>query len=409
MKKRQFPSVKRTLRGHSIGRRKYNKAVLFGLSFAVVGVFAVLVTRAATPTASFEAESGTKTAAISTVTDSAASAGSAVKFTPAVTPPPGPCAATKRTITAQDVTNRLNSGYPAGTQVYVPDGPDPWGGCFPGPSNTGIPAGTALTNYTGACTVTTANTTIDSKTMNCNLIIRAANVTVKNSKINGGNIWIESGSLTLSDSEVNLGSNINDEGLRGSNFTVLRANMYGGKRQAWCISTCTVKDSYLHDQLSDPTGVTHESAVRVEQYTTLIHNTILCNAPEFPPDAGCSADQTGYPDFAAIHDNTMDKNFYSATTGGYCAYGGASNGKPYSNDPQNATNIKLTNNVFQRGTKPNDRTTIAHTDKRRYTCGLYGVTTAFDSSRPGFLASGNMWDDGLLFVNDTTYPYGDFY
>ena len=153
--------------------------------------------------------------------------------------------------------------------------------------------------------------------------------------------------------------------------------MYGGKRQVWCNSNCTLQDSFLHDQLSDPSGVTHESAVRVEQNTTLRHNTLLCNAPNFPPDAGCSANQTGYPDFATIHDNTMDRNLYMATTGGYCSYGGASNGKPYLQRSAKCDQHTFTDNVFQRGTQANDRTTVPLTDKRRYTCGFYGVTTAF--------------------------------
>lgn len=303
----------------------------------------------------------------------------------------------------------MNSGYPAGTLLYVPGSPDPWGGCFPNAANTGIPTGTTLTNYTGTCNITTANTTIDSKTIMCSLTINASNVVIKNSKITASDIEVDGGSMTLQDSEVDFGNNVNGNGLTGTNYTVMRANMYGGKRQVWCGSGCVLQDSYLHDQLSDPSGVTHESAARVESNATLRHNTLLCNAPDFPPDAGCSANQTGYPDFSAIHDNTMEKNLYMATSGGYCSYGGDSAGKPYSNDSLNATNIHSLNNVFQRGTKPNDRTTVGLSDKRRYTCGYYGVTTDFNSAKSGFQFTGNMWDDGLLFSADSTYPYGGFY
>lgn len=350
-----------------------------------------------------EAESATRSGNVAVASDSTASGASVVKFGESVS---GSCPVTKRVITTTDVTNRTNSGYAAGTQVFVPDAPDPWGGCFPGPLTTGIPAGTTLTNYTGPCTIT-SNTVIDSKNITCSLYINSGTVTIKNSKITAGNIWIYGGTLTFTDNEVNFGNNTNDEGLKGNNFTVLRSNMYGGKRQVWCNDTCTLQDSYLHDQLADPEGETHESAVRVEQNTTLRHNTLLCNAPNIQ-DAGCSANQTGYADFAPIHDNTMEQNFYMATTGGYCSYGGATTAT-YSGNSTNATNIHLLNNVFQRGTSPNDRTTIALTDKRRYTCGNYGVTTGYNSSKAGFQFTGNMWDDGLLFVNDTTYPYGGFY
>lgn len=359
---------------------------------------------ALTYSATVETESGSVTAPASAVSDSTAHGNQAVKFT---AQSGGSCPQAKRTITASDVTNNTNSGYTAGTQVYVPDGPDPWGGCFPGPSTTGIPAGTTLSAYSGSCTLSTPNAVIDSKNITCDLAIQANNVTIKNSKIVANTIEILSGSLTLQDSEVDFGSNINGEGLKGFSFTILRANMYGGKRQVWC-DTCTLQDSYLHDQLSDPTGVTHESSARVEANAVLRHNTLWCNAPDFPPDAGCSANQTGYPDFGPIHHNTMERNLYMATTGGYCSYGGYNPGKPYNNDPLNATYVHSVENVFQRGTRANDRTTISLSDKRRYTCGGYGVLDSFNDEKAGFRFHGNMWDDGQLFADDTDYPYGSW-
>jgi hypothetical protein len=226
-------------------------------------------------------------------------------------------------------------------------------------------------------------------------------------KITGGNIFVQSGSFTLRDSEVDFGNNIDDEGIKGSNYTVQRSNLYGGPRQVWCVNTCVIEDSYLHDQLMDPTGQAHESAARVEQNTTLRHNTLWCNAIPVPPGAGCSANQTGYADFAPIHSNTMERNLYMATTGRYCSYGGNTNAT-YSGNALNGTNIHSIDNVFQRGTAPNDRN-YPLSDKRRYTCGYYGVTTGYNSTRAGFQFTGNRWDDGLLFVNDTTYPYGGFY
>ncbi len=373
------------------------------LVFALVGSYVLGRSRAATPAAIFEAEAGTFNGNVNTVIDASASGGQSVQFMPASAS--GSCPQSRRIVSNADVSASLNSGYPAGTQVYVPGGPDPWGGCFPNAGNTGIPTGTNLTNYTGSCNITTANTVIDAKSINCDLSIQANNVTIKNSKITASNIGVNGGSLLLIDSEVDFGNNINGEGLKGTNFIVRRANMYGGKRQVWC-DNCTVEDSYLHDQLSDPTGVTHESSLRVESFAVMRHNTLWCNAPDFPPDAGCSANQTGYPDFSPIHDNTFDKNLYMATTGGTCSYGGDNPGKPYNNNPLNATNIRSTNNIFQRGTRMNDRNSIPASDKRRYTCGGYGVVDSYNSAKAGFVFKGNMWDDGLLFKDDTTYPYG---
>lgn len=384
---------------HKIVWPKTTLMLTVGLCVAV----SVGVVVAANVALTMENEGGTLSG-LSSVADITASAGQAVKFQAAAV---GGCPGTKHTITSGEVASNSNSGYPAGTQVYMPNGPDPWGGCFPGPGNTGIPSGTSLTSYSGPCTISAANTVIDSKNITCSLSIQASNVTIKNSKIVASDISIDSGSLLLMDSEVDFGNNINGEGLKGSNFVIQRANMYGGKRQVWC-DHCTLEDSYLHDQLSDPSGVTHESSARVEAYAILRHNTLWCNAPDFPPDAGCSANQTGYPDFSPIHDNTFERNFYMATTGGYCSYGGDNPGKPYNNDPLNATNVKSIQNVFQRGTRPNDRTTVPLSDKRRYTCGGYGVLDSYNDGKAGFRFHGNMWDDGLLFANDTDYPYGSW-
>jgi hypothetical protein len=65
---------------------------------------------------------------------------------------------------------------------------------------------------------------------------------------------------------------------------------------------------------------------------------------------------------------------------GFCAYGGATNGKPFSSDPTNATYIKFTGNVWQRGSDGK--------------CGTYGPITGFDKSRTGNEWSNNKFDDG---------------
>ena len=64
----------------------------------------------------------------------------------------------------------------------------------------------------------------------------------------------------------------------------------------------------------------------------------------------------------------------------FCSYGGATPGKPFSEDPTNATNQKFTNNVFQRGGNSK--------------CGTYGPVTSFRSGGAGNVWTGNTWDDG---------------
>lgn len=180
--------------------------------------------------------------------------------------------------------------------THTPGGPDGFGGCWPYAGNTGIPAGTVLSAYTGSCTVTTNNLSINAKTVNCNpLEIRASNVQITNSKING-TVYIDQPnigySFTITDSEVDAGGPTNS-GIGKSNFTATRVHVYGGYRSIWCEYSCTVQDSWLHGQAPDPSGVAHESAVRMGDGSNIRHNSILCDAPDYPPDAGCSANLTG--------------------------------------------------------------------------------------------------------------------
>jgi hypothetical protein len=161
------------------------------------------------------------------------------------------------------------------------------------------------------------------------------------------------------------------------NFTARRVHVTGGNRSIHCYNNCTIEDSYVHDQMDDPTGRIHESGIRMGQNATIRHNTIACDAPNYPPDAGCSAPLTGYSDFAPVRNNIIDNNYFVATTGGFCAYGGSSRGKPYSNQTRD---IVFSNNVFERGTGGK--------------CGYYGAITSFNRSLPGNVWTNNTWNDG---------------
>jgi hypothetical protein len=82
---------------------------------------------------------------------------------------------------------------------------------WPGPANTGYPTGMVLTNTTGRV-ITTNNTVIDGERINGQLVIRATNVTVRNSYISwdgggaggSGVIKVEVGaSVTIDHVEIN--------------------------------------------------------------------------------------------------------------------------------------------------------------------------------------------------------------
>jgi hypothetical protein len=254
---------------------------------------------------------------------------------------------------------------------------------FPNSSNTGAPRGLRLTPYTGPCTITGDNTVIDAKVVNCDLTIRARYVVIRRSRING---YVSSGTDKNSGYSFMLEQSTVDASPRGPrqvtavgevNFTVIRSHVFGGNRGANCWYACTIVGSYVHGQDTDPSGTWHESGIRMGERAVIRANTIACDAPDVPPDGGCSAPLTGYGDFGPVRDNVIDGNLFKATTGGACAYGGSSRGKPFSNA---ASGIRFANNVFERGK-------TGH-------CGVWFAITDFDPSAPGNAWRRNVWDRG---------------
>jgi hypothetical protein len=308
--------------------------------------------------------------------------------TPTLPPPPSssPTPAPTTTQPTPTSTSTRPSGPCPVAGKNVPGAADPWGGCWPGPGNTGVPANVALAVYTGPCTITTAGTVIDSKKVTCaTLSIQAANVVIRNSLLQGtdvNNSGAGSGSsFTITDSTVVNGARESCMCIGDHNFTAIRVEVKGGNRSMYCASNCTVQDSWLHAQQLQ--GSQHGSGLREEQGTKATHNVLVCDFP-ITDDAttlGCSSDLTGYPDFAPIKNNTIKRNLLLASkTVSFCSYGGATTGKPYSNDPTNATYQVFVENVYQRGTSGR--------------CGPYGAVTSFAAGRTGNVWQGNMWDDG---------------
>lgn len=277
--------------------------------------------------------------------------------TPTVTPTPTPTV----TPTPPPTPRPTPAGYPTSR------------------SQVGVPAGTALTAYTGPMSITVDGTVVDSKTVTGQLRVFAKNVVIKNSQING-TVYADdatSNSFTITDSTVAIGNQAGT-GIGDVNFTATRVLVTGGNRSINCFRDCTVEHSLVTDQFRDPTGVYHESGIRMGSNSVIRFNNILCNAPEYK-DAGCSADLTGYGDFAVVQNNTINGNYFADVAEGYCSYGGSTSGKPFS---AGVNHIVFTNNTWQRNAKG--------------TCGSYGPITSFDSSAPGNVWSGNVWTDGAL-------------
>lgn len=271
---------------------------------------------------------------------------------------------------------------------------------WPDATNTGVPAGTVLSPYTGPCRITAANTVIDAKSINCGLVIAATGVKISRSLIKG-NVTTADGipstgtrSVIITDSEIDAGADLNIGALDAVNFEAYRLNIHGGHRGVWCM-TCVLQDSYIHTSTLPVDGAAHESAVRMSEYGQIIHNTMVCDAPNYGKDGGCSANLTGYGDYATVQYNTIRNNLFKATTGGTCAYGGSSGKNNGAKPFPNAHHIVFEDNLFERGKGPSEKGNFG-------LCGYYFPITDFDTSAPGNVWTGNKWDDGGILVPDYT-------
>ena len=250
---------------------------------------------------------------------------------------------------------------------------------FPDSSTTGVPEGTELTEYTGPCSIDTPDTKIDAKIINCDVRVLADDIVITRSIIHGTlhtDLNYSPGRFSITDSEIRAPAE-SGTGIGEGNFTARRVEVTGGGRSVNCASNCTIEDSYLHGQYTDLEGRDHESGIRMGSNSIIRNNTISCDAEAVPPNGGCSAGLTGYGDFGIVQNNIIDGNLFMADSGGYCAYGGSTKGKPFS---EGVNNIRFTNNVWQRGQSGQ--------------CGIYGPITAFDPAAPGNVWVNNMWDDG---------------
>lgn len=275
------------------------------------------------------------------------------------------------------------SAPPTAITTTPPPPPSGW----PGASNTGIPTGTALSPYTGPCQITAANTVIDSKTVNCDLDIHAANVQVTKSKVNG-QVWLDtdlagssSWSASVTDSEVDAGM-VQLPAVCCGNVTVLRSNIHGGQTAVQCDggSLCLVQDSWLHGQQLPDTANWHLGGFLSDGGNLgikLIHNQIVCDHAPNSLGEGCTGDINLIPNFATMSGVLIQNNLLGANTGSaYCTFGGEKSTSPY----PHADHIVYRDNVFQRGT--NSR------------CADYGPVTDFNPSGVGNQWINNLWDDG---------------
>lgn len=175
---------------------------------------------------------------------------------------------------------------PPGVTIVDPHRPN----CAPKPSacglpdatNTGVPAGTSLTVVNGDVYVTTAGTVIDAKDIRGCVIIEAANVTIRRSKISCPNYYTianlrenyRGGSVLIEDSEVDC-RNTSGNGLGYYGITARRLNIHSCENGFDVNDTVTVEDSYIHDLYESSTSHTDGLQLPGGAHITINHNTIF--------------------------------------------------------------------------------------------------------------------------------------
>jgi hypothetical protein len=228
---------------------KHVSVGLFVIAFAAVATVLLVNSRAATPVASFETEAGTRSGKATLMSDAGASGGQAIKF-----------------------------GTPGGFQANCIVVPSACG--YPDATNTGVPAGTVLTN-SGSITVTQNGAVVENKniTGGGQIIVRANNVTIKNTKIVGCTYYPidyddgQYSGLVVQDTEIGLTCPEGTASIAFGGYTAIRVNAYGGADGFKANSDSVIQDSYIHD-LAVSSG-SHNDGVQSTggNNVTLRHNT----------------------------------------------------------------------------------------------------------------------------------------
>jgi hypothetical protein len=265
---------------------------------------------------------------------------------------------------------------------------------FPSALNTGVPAATVLTTYTGPSTIKTCGTVIDGKLINGGLDIRAGNgtrssatpcVTIQNSRILGtvddGYNSQHYGPLVVINDEI-VGTNGDTQGpLQEANIFAWRLNIHGGRGQFACDGYCELHDSFIHDAYFVD-GVHYqafESNGAFGDPILIDHNTLICRFTNATSGSGgCASDISFFGDDSSITNVTVKDNLFKANPDdeNWCVHTGAT--IPSKAFPT-GTNLVWTGNTFERGANGK--------------CGGSGVIPdwAYNS---GNVWQANKWDDG---------------
>lgn len=159
---------------------------------------------------------------------------------------------------------------------------------YPSASNSGVPPGTKLTVLNlpqGHLDVTAPGTVIENKDIRGCVIIKAANVTIRKSKISCPDFTViyntrdyhSGGKLLIEDSDITCNTT-QGTGMSEYGFTARRVHVYGCENGFSLSDTVIIEDSYIHNLYEGPAGEGHADGIQITDNPARIlirHNTIL--------------------------------------------------------------------------------------------------------------------------------------
>lgn len=211
---------------------------------------------------------------------------------------------------------------------------------FPDATNTGIPAGTTLTNSAGG-TFSTPGSVLDALNITGQVVIAANNITLKRSRIRDGGVFtivkINDGvtGTIIEDCEIDglgLSGTGGSFGIEGS-ATIRRCNIFGVENALVPTSGSVITDNYVHD-LASPGEDPHYDCIQMDggnhDNISIEHNTLIC-----PPNQTAAVMIDNY--FGSCSNITVNNN--KLRGGSYTCYADAQ-----FPGGGTLTNIRYTNN-----------------------------------------------------------------
>ncbi|WP_380157724.1 hypothetical protein [Kineococcus sp. R86509] len=179
-----------------------------------------------------------------------------------------------------DPSTNLGSGSGATVDRPTRTARAQYGDGRPNAFTTGLRGGAPARSQTGDLTITADGTVIDGVLINGCLVVKASNVTIRNSKIvcnrKGRQLAINvadgAKNLVIEDSEIDATGT--DVGIGWGNYTLRRVNLHGSADGARWGTNVTIEDSWIHDMSREDS--LHSDAMQTTSGANVVirHNTL---------------------------------------------------------------------------------------------------------------------------------------